>query len=65
MRECRKKANMKQEDLAEQLGTTQQHVSSWEHNVNEPSLSYIVKMIRILNTSFESLIKGIWEEEGL
>lgn len=65
LKACRKRVKMKQEDLAEQLGTTQQHVSAWEHNVNEPSLTSIIRIIRILDTTFESLTEGIFEEQGL
>ena len=41
------------------MNTTQQWVSEWECDKVEPSLYNIIKIIKILNTSFEELTDGI------
>ena len=41
------------------MNTTQQRVSEWECDKVEPSLYNIIKIIKILNTSFEELTDGI------
>lgn len=44
------------------MDTTQQRVSEWECNKVEPSLYNIIKMIKVLNTTFEELTEGIEEK---
>ncbi|MBO4962763.1 MAG: helix-turn-helix transcriptional regulator [Clostridia bacterium] len=48
-----------QKEFAIKLNTTQQRVSEWECNKVEPSLYNIIKIIKVLNTSFEDLTDGI------
>ncbi len=48
-----------QKEFAIKLNTTQQRVSEWECNKVEPSLYNIIKIIKVLNTSFEDLTEGI------
>ena len=50
---------LSQKDFATKLGTTQHRVSEWECNKVEPSLYNIVKIIKILNTTFEELTEGL------
>ena len=55
----RKLNKLNQKDFAKKIGTTQQRVSEWECDKVEPSLYNIIKIIEILNTSFEELTDGI------
>lgn len=55
----RKINNISQTDFAKKLNTTQQRVSEWECNKIEPSLYNIVKILNILNITFDELIDGI------
>ncbi|MDY6367959.1 MAG: helix-turn-helix transcriptional regulator [Clostridia bacterium] len=48
-----------QKKFAEMIGTTQQRVSEWERGLVEPTLYNIIKIIKVLNVSFEELIDGI------
>ena len=52
--------NISQKDFAEKLQTSQQRVSEWECNKVEPSLYNIIKIINVLNVSFEELIDDIF-----
>lgn len=41
------------------MNTTQQRVSEWECNKVEPSLYNIIKIIKVLDTTFEELTEEI------
>lgn len=59
LKNLRKLNNISQKEFANKMNTTQQRVSEWECNKVEPSLYNIVKIIKVLNTSFEELTDGI------
>ena len=59
LRNIRKLNKISQKEFAIRMGTTQQRVSEWECNKVEPSLYNIIKMINVLNTTFEELTDGI------
>ncbi|MDE7164271.1 MAG: helix-turn-helix transcriptional regulator [Clostridiales bacterium] len=50
---------MNQREFAQKMHTTQQRVSEWECDKVEPSLYNIIKIIKLLGTSFEELTEGI------
>lgn len=47
---------LSQAQLAEKLGTTQQTVSRWINGVNEPDLSTLLIICKILNETPNSLL---------
>ncbi len=51
--------NISQKEFAQKLDTTQQRVSEWERNKIEPSFFNIIKILKVLNISFEELIEDI------
>lgn len=48
--------NMSQMQLSEKLGTTQQTVSRWVNGINEPDLSTLIEICKILNETPNSLL---------
>lgn len=48
--------NMSQMQLSEKLGTTQQTVSRWVNGINEPDLSTLIEICKILNETPDSLL---------
>lgn len=48
--------NMTQKQLAKLLGTTQQTVSRWLTGVNEPDLSTLLKICKLLNETPNSIL---------
>ena len=50
-----------QKEFAERLKTTQQRVSEWECDKVEPSLYNIIKILKILEITFEELTEGMEE----
>ena len=55
----RKLNKISQKDFAFKMNTTQQRVSEWECDKVEPSLYNIIKIIKVLNTTFDELTDGI------
>lgn len=58
----RKKSELSQEQLAEQLGVSRQAVSKWESGASIPDLDKIVKMSHLFNVSVDYLVKDEMEE---
>ncbi|OGO93617.1 MAG: hypothetical protein A2Y17_00730 [Clostridiales bacterium GWF2_38_85] len=56
IKELRKKNDMTQEKLAEQLGVSYQAVSKWETGIACPDLSLIVPLARLLHVSTDELL---------
>lgn len=54
-------SKLSQKEFAERLQTTQQRVSEWERDKIEPSLYNIVRILKVLEVSFEELTEGIEE----
>ena len=59
LKNLRKANKLNQREFAVKMGTTQQRVSEWECNKVEPSLYNIIKIIKVLKTSFEELTDDI------
>ncbi len=55
----RKLNKISQIEFADKMQTTQQRVSEWERNKVEPSLYNIIKILKVLNISFEDLTDDI------
>ena len=50
---------LSQKDFAERMQTTQQRISKWECNKVEPSLHNIIKIMLVLNVTFDELTDEI------
>ncbi|MDE7163339.1 MAG: helix-turn-helix domain-containing protein [Clostridia bacterium] len=61
LKSARKNNKISQKDFAERLQTTQQRVSEWECDKVEPSLFNILKILKVLEITFEELTDGIEE----
>ncbi len=59
LKNLRKVNKLSQQDFAIKMDTTQQRVSEWECDKVEPSLYNMIKIIKVLNTTFEELTEGI------
>jgi transcriptional regulator with XRE-family HTH domain len=58
MKETRKELGLTQVELAVLLETTQGYVASLELGVKEPSISMLMKIKSVLNTSYDRLLEG-------
>ena len=59
LKKLRNENHLSQKDFADKMKTTQQRVSEWECNKNEPSLYNIIKILKIFDITFEELIENI------
>ncbi|MBR2070114.1 MAG: helix-turn-helix transcriptional regulator [Clostridia bacterium] len=59
LRAIRKLNKISQKEFADKMNTTQQRVSEWECDKVEPTLYNIIKIIKVLNTTFEELTDSI------
>ena len=56
--ECRKKAGMTQEELAEELGVSRQSVSKWEADAAFPETEKILVLCKLFGVSADELLFG-------
>jgi transcriptional regulator with XRE-family HTH domain len=59
LKELRVQSGMSQKVFATKMQTTQQRVSEWETDKVEPTLYNILKIISVLQVTFEDLTEGI------
>jgi len=58
IKERRIELNVKQDDLAEQVGVTVQTMSKWERDLTEPKASQVSSLSRALKISEKEICKG-------
>lgn len=58
IKECRKKSNMTQNDLAEKIGVTDKAISKWENGRGLPDTSVMLDLCKELNISVNELLSG-------
>lgn len=57
LKELRKKANLKLEDVANMLGVSYQTISNWENGITEPDIQSIKKIASHFNVTTDYLIE--------
>ena len=55
IRQLRKAAGLRQEDLAQALGVTRQTINAIENNNYDPTLGLAMRLARLLNTPVEEI----------
>lgn len=63
LKAARRNSKISQKEFADRLQTTQQRVSEWECDKVEPSLFNILKILKILEITFEELTDGIEDKK--
>lgn len=59
LKQLRKSNNLKQYDIAKELGVTVNTVSRWELGLIEPKMDKVKKIAKLLNTT----IGGLYDEK--
>lgn len=62
LKSARKNSKISQVEFARRLQTTQQRVSEWECDKVEPTLFNIIKILKVLEITFEELTEGVEEQ---
>lgn len=56
LKELRLEKNLTQQALAKQIGVSQKAIDFWERNINEPKMSYILKLADFFDVSTDYLL---------
>lgn len=56
LRELRTDKQMSMKQLAVAIGTTDAAVSNWENGINEPKISYVIRLCEFFNVSADYLL---------
>ena len=64
IKEVRKAMKLTQEAFAELIENEQRNLSNWERGAKEPSLSSLIKIARVTNTSIDYLL-CLTDENGI
>lgn len=59
LKELRKKKQLTQKELAEEIGVKQNSYSDWENGKSEPNVDTILKLSQTLNTSVDYLLGAV------
>ena len=59
LKNLRELNGLSQKNFARLIGTTQQRISEWELDKVEPTLYNIIKIVKVLNVTFEEIIEGV------
>ena len=56
LKELRIENNLSQHKLAEKIGVTQKAIDFWEKGINEPKVSYVIKLAIFFGVSADYLL---------
>lgn len=56
LRELRTDKQMSMKQLAVAIGTTDAAISNWENGINEPKISYVIRLCEVFNVSADYLL---------
>lgn len=56
LKELRKNKNISQEEIGKLCGVAKNTVSSWENNINQPSIETLTKLAEYFNVSIDYLL---------
>ena len=56
LKELRIENNLSQQKLAEKIGVTQKAIDFWEKGINEPKVSYVIKLAMFFGVSADYLL---------
>lgn len=59
IKELRTDARLTQTQLAKLIEVSQKAVDYWERSVNEPKASYVIKLVRVFNISFDEFFEDV------
>jgi len=59
IKELRLERGLSQLKLAKLIGVSQKAIDYWERGVNEPKVSYIIKLVKVFDLSFDEFFLDI------
>lgn len=61
LKELRTDNNLSMKDLAKKIDVTDAAISNWENNINEPKISYIIRLCNYFDVSADYIL-GLKDE---
>ena len=61
LRELRNEKKLSMMDLAKEINTTDATISNWENDLNEPKISYLIRLAKFFDVSTDFLL-GLKDE---
>ncbi len=61
LKELRTDNNLSMKDLAKKIDATDAAISNWENNINEPKISYIIRLCNYFDVSADYIL-GLKDE---
>ena len=62
IKELRLEKQLSQMQLSKLIGVSQKAIDYWERSVNEPKASYIVRLVKIFDLSYDDFFSEIDQE---
>lgn len=59
IKDLRTESNLSKMQLAKLIGVSQKAIDYWERSVNEPKASYIMKLVKIFDISFDEFFEDV------
>ena len=59
IKELRIEKHLSQMQLAKIIDVSQKAIDYWERNVNEPKSSYIIKLVKVFEVSFDDFFSDV------
>ena len=59
IKELRLEHHLSQMQLAKIVGVSQKAIDYWERNINEPKASYIIKLVKAFEISFDDFFSDV------
>lgn len=56
LRDLRTENNLSMKELAKKIDATDAAISNWENNINEPKISYIIRLCNYFDVSADYLL---------
>lgn len=56
LRELRTERKLSMKQLSQKIDTTDATISNWENGVNEPKISYLIRLAKFFNVSSDYLL---------
>ncbi|MDE7406551.1 MAG: helix-turn-helix domain-containing protein [Clostridiales bacterium] len=58
IKELRLEKGLSQMQLGKLIGVSQKAIDYWERSVNEPKASYIIKLVKVFEVSFDEFFEN-------
>lgn len=62
IKELRTENGLSQSQLAKLIGTSQKAIDYWERNINEPKISYVIRLVQVFRINYNEFFEDVGEK---